>query len=155
MITQKQIQQLVEESLQGSDSFIVDIGVKPGNKIIVYIDNDNGIAIDECVKVSKHIESSLDRETEDFELQVSSPGIDQPFKILRQYLKCIDKQIQIVTIEGRKVFGKLISADQQGIVVEEKHQQRVESGKARKQIINNLHLTFNKIKETKSVLQFK
>ena len=152
MITQAQIQDLVEQKIAGSDAFIVDVSIRPGNKINVFIDSDNGISIAECVQVSRHIENNLDREQEDFELQVSSPGIDQPLKILRQYLKYIQRQVQVLTKEGQKVAGKLISADNTGIIIEEKQQERVASKK--KLIINNLHLTFDKIKETKVVVLF-
>lgn len=155
MITSKQILELVEEKLSGSASYIVDVNVKAGNKIIVSIDNNNGISIGECAEVSRHITGNLDREVEDFELQVSSPGIDQPFKILQQYLKHLDKQVQVLTKEGKKHVGKLISADEQGIVIEEKYQEKIKANKAKQLIINNLHLTFDKIKETKIVLLFK
>ena len=155
MITARQIHELVEEKIAGNDSFIVEVTVKLGNKINVFIDKDMGISIAECVQVSRHIESSLDREVEDFELQVSSPGLEQPLKILRQYLKYIGKQVQVLTSENEKLTGKLISADDQGIEIEEKYKERIQANKSKQEIINNIRLTFNKIKETKVMLSFK
>jgi ribosome maturation factor RimP len=96
----------------------------------------------------------LDREKEDFELNVMSPGLTEPFKILRQYQKNIDKQIDVVTKEGKKLTGKLISANEEGIELESKVKEKVEGKKGKQLIINNIKLTFNQIKETKIVISF-
>ena len=82
MITIDKIQKLADEKLVEGTNFIVDIAVKTGNKIIVLLDNDNGVSIGDCVAMSRHIESNLDREADDFELNVMSPGLSEPFKIL-------------------------------------------------------------------------
>ena len=95
MISVDKIQKIAEEKLAESTNFIVDIAVKSGNKIIVLLDNDNGVSIGDCVAMSRHIEASLDREADDFELNVMSPGLSEPFKILRQYQKNIGKLIII------------------------------------------------------------
>lgn len=154
MITVEQIKKLADEKLVGTGNFIVDIVVKPGNKITVLLDNDNGISISDCVNMSRHIEFSLDREKEDFELNVMSPGLTEPFKILRQYQKYIDKQIEVVTKEQQKLSGKLLSVNDEGIVLETKSKEKVEGKKSKQLIINNIPLTFNQIKETKVVLSF-
>mgnify|MGYP003444181226 FL=1 len=84
MITVDSIKKLADEKLTEGSNFIVDISVKPGNKIIVLLDNDKGVSIADCVAMSRHIEFNLDREKDDFELNVMSPGLTEPFKILRQ-----------------------------------------------------------------------
>jgi ribosome maturation factor RimP len=96
----------------------------------------------------------LDREVEDYELNVSSPGLDQSFKVLMQYIKNIGKQVNVVTKENKKLSGKLISANEEGIVLEVKSTERVEGKKGKQLLINNINLTFNQIKETKVVISF-
>jgi ribosome maturation factor RimP len=154
MITLKRITELAEEKIAEGENFIVEISVKPGNKITVLLDNDKGVSIADCVAMSRHIEFSLDRETEDFELSVSSPGLDQPLKTLRQYEKYIGKQVDVVTKENKKHTGKLISCDEEGIVIESKVKEKTEGKKGKQTIISNLNFNFNQIKETKVVILF-
>ena len=154
MITIDLIKKLADEKLAEGTKFIVDISVKPGNKIIVLLDNDKGVSIADCVAMSRHIESNLDREKDDFELNVMSPGLSEPFKILRQYQKNIDKYVDVVTKENKKLTGKLLSATEDGILLETKSKERVEGKKGKQEIINNIQLTFNQIKETKVVILF-
>ena len=110
---------MVEEKLSDT-TFIVDITVGLGNAISVVIDSDEGLSIDKCIEMSRHIEHQFDREVEDFSLEVSSPGLTQPFKVLRQYLKYLGKDIEIVTVKGVKLTGILQSADEKSIFVETK-----------------------------------
>ncbi|MGB3948446.1 MAG: ribosome assembly cofactor RimP [Bacteroidia bacterium] len=154
MITVEQIKKLTNEKLEGTTNFIVDISIKPGNKITILLDNDNGVSIGDCVAMSRHVEFSLDRETEDFELNVMSPGLTEPFKILRQYEKYINKEVDVVTKENKKLTGKLLSANNEGIVLEVQTKEKVEGKKSKQTIINNIPLTFNQIKETKVVISF-
>ncbi len=154
MISADRIQNIAAEKLAESTNFIVDITVKSGNKITVLLDNDQGVSISDCVAMSRHIESNLDREAEDFELNVMSPGLSEPFKILRQYQKNIGKQVDIVTKEGKKLSGKLLKANDLGIEVESKSKERVEGKKGKQLIMSKINLTFNQIKETKIVISF-
>lgn len=154
MITIDSIKKLTDTKTDEGTNFIVDIAIKPGNKITILLDNDNGVSIKDCVEMSRFIESNLDREKEDFELNVMSPGLTEPFKILRQYQKNIDKQVDVVTKEGKKLTGKLLSANQEGIELESKVKEKVEGKKGKQLIINNIKLTFNQIKETKIVISF-
>ena len=154
MISVDIIQQIADEKIAESTNFIVDIAVKSGNKITVLLDNDNGVSISDCVAMSRHIEAGLDREKEDFELNVMSPGLSEPFKILRQYQKNIGKQVDVVSKEGKKLSGKLLKASDMGIELETKTKERVEGKKGKQLIINNINLTFNQIKETKIVISF-
>ena len=95
MIKRTYIQSLVLEHLQDTDKFLVQVMVKPANKILVFIDSDTNVTIADCVSLSRFIESKLDRETEDFELSVSSSGLDQPLLILRQYIKNLNKLVEV------------------------------------------------------------
>jgi ribosome maturation factor RimP len=154
MITIDSIQKLANEKLAEGSNFIVDISVKPGNKIVVLLDNDKGVSIADCVAMSRHIEFNLDREKDDFELNVMSPGLSEPFKILRQYQKNIGKRVDVVTKENKKLTGNLLSATETGIVLEVKSKEKTEGKKAKQEVINNINLTFNQIKETKVVILF-
>jgi ribosome maturation factor RimP len=154
MITVDKIQKLAEEKIAESSNFIVDIAVKPGNNIYIMLDNDNGLAISDCVEMSRFIESRLDRETEDFELHVSSPGLDKPFKTVRQYKKHIGKEVSVTTKDGKKLIGRLMKVSDEGIELETKTKELVAGKKGKQLIINNTNLTFNQIKETKLVISF-
>lgn len=154
MITVEKIKRLVEEKIEGSPNFIVDIDVKPGNKITVLMDSDKGIVVADCVAVSRHVEANLDREIEDFSIEVSSPGLDYPFKTKRQYQKNIGREISSLTKEGEKVIGKLLSVNDESILIETKTKEVIAGKKSKQLIINNVNLTFNQIKETKVVLSF-
>jgi ribosome maturation factor RimP len=154
MITVEKIQELVAAKVAEGSNFIVDIAVKPGNNIYILIDNDNGLSIKDCVEMSRHVEFSLDREQEDFELHVSSPGLDRPLKSLRQYQKYIGRELSITTKAGEKLSGKLLSASEEGIEMETRVKEAVEGKKGKQLIIRNTSLTFNQIKETKVVISF-
>lgn len=155
MIDEKRIRELVEQKIEGTGNFIVDISVKPGNRISILLDNDNGLAINDCVAVSRHVEQSLDRTAEDFDLEVSSPGLDQPLRILRQYRKFLGKEVQVLTSEGKKIVGQLISADEEGIEVETRSREKVEGKKSKQLVVTSHRLPFSEVKETKIVISFK
>ncbi|HTF04183.1 MAG TPA: ribosome assembly cofactor RimP [Bacteroidia bacterium] len=154
MISPLHIRELAEQALQDSDCFLVDVHVTPMNKIIVLIDREGSVAINQCVSVSRFIENSLDRETEDFELEVSSAGLDQPFKVLRQYTKNIGKEVDVKLIDGKKINGNLVSANEEGITVLQITKERIEGRKAKQNVEKNLSLKFPEIKETKIVIKF-
>lgn len=154
MITRDHIIQLVNDHLAGSDKFVVDVKVLPNSKIEVYIDGPKGLAIDDCVKLSRHIEGSLDREKEDFSLEVSSPGATEPFKVKEQYKKYVGAKVEAVTTDGKAYEGKLLEADDEKIVVETSRREPKPLGKGKQTVVENITLTYNQIKETKSVLPF-
>ncbi len=105
MINKTRIEKLVEEFTEKSDIFLVNIKVTTGNKITVLVNKKDEITIDECVKLSKHIESSLDRDTEDFELSVSSPGIGEPLQVSEQYEMSVGRRVEVIDSEGEKHSG--------------------------------------------------
>jgi ribosome maturation factor RimP len=154
MISEEKIRQLVEEKVSPKDHFIVDVKVLPGNRINILLDNDKGLSIQDCVEVSRFVESNLNREEEDFELEVSSPGLDQPFKVLKQYLKYVGRQVQITTKDGKKTEGKLVSVSDQEIIIEEQYKERIPGRKAKQLITSNHNILFDNIKETKIIISF-
>lgn len=154
MISDLHIKNLVERALEGTDCFLVDVHVTPMNKIIVLIDREGGVSIRQCVDVSRFIEKSLDRDAEDFELEVSSAGLDQPFKVLRQYLKNIGREVDVKLADGKKIKGNLISANENGITIQQLIRERIEGRKAKQTVEKNFSFTFPEIKETKVVIKF-
>jgi ribosome maturation factor RimP len=110
MIKTEYIQKLVEEKIADTKLFIVGIDIAPGNIITVLMDGDDGITIKECIDISREIESNLDREEEDFDLEVSSYGISNPLILFRQFEKNIGRSLEIKTKDGIEYEGELISA---------------------------------------------
>lgn len=148
MIRESQIRKLAEAHLAGTDRFIVDVIVKPGNRILVFIDSDTSVLIDHCASLSRYIESHLDRDTEDFELNVSSSGIDHPYTLVRQYIKNTGREVIVTLPDEQKITGTLVAADQKGFDILEK--------KKEKKIITEIahHFAYSEIKETKEVIKF-
>lgn len=129
MLDREYIKEIIEREIQGTSLFLVDVVIKPGNNIVIEIDNDSGVSIDECVSLSKKIESSLDREVEDFELEVGSTGLTTPFKVPRQYKKNIGKEVEVLSKDGRKLSGVLKSCDDEGFVVVTQKKEKQEGKK--------------------------
>lgn len=155
MITEDRIRTLAEEKIEGTDLFIVNVSVRPGNKIEVLLDRDSGLTIDDCKSVSRHIEKSLDRETEDFSLDVSSPGVGRPLLVRRQYFKNTGRPVKVETMEGVVVEGLMERADEKGITVITEQKVELPGKKGKKKALIPVDLTFEEIKETKIVISFK
>lgn len=117
MIETEKVAALVEEKLVQTDVFLVNLEIQAGNKIFVYLDSDSGVSIETCIQVSRHIESNLDREVEDFALEVSSAGF-MPLKLKRQYVKNIGRNLKIQVLSGERMLGKLESVEENGITLE-------------------------------------
>lgn len=152
MIKKEEIEKLVNEKLSGTDKFLVDIKIKPVNNISIFIDSDTNISISDCVDVSRFIESNYDRDIIDFQLNVSSSGIDQAFTSFRQYKKNIGKQVNILLSDDKKLKGTLIEVNEKYIKLKP-----IVSKKEKKKGINDdiIDLSFNDIKETKNIISFK
>ena len=149
MITEEQVIKLAEQHIAGSDKFIVSVKVKPGNKIAVFIDADSAVLIDDCIKLSRFIESQLDRDKEDFELDVSSAGLDSPLKLERQYKKNIGKQVKVVLKNGVVKVGMLAAVTDKGFELTE----TIKEKKKEVQKVNTT-FTFSEVKETRIVINF-
>ena len=117
MIDRNIVSGIVNEWLEDKEYFLVDVSVSPDDKIVVEIDHAEGVWIDDCVELSRFIESKLDREEEDYELEVGSAGIGQPFKVLQQYLIHIGKEVEVLTREGKKLEGVLKEANEENFTL--------------------------------------
>ena len=151
MITEKQIKKLVENHFEGGEFFLVDLVMKPENRISIYIDGDRRVTVEACRRLSHFLEDNLDRESEDFDLTVSSAGADRPLKLPRQYRKNIGNELEVVPKEGDKFTGKVLNADDSGVEIEKNPVKK--SAKDQEKII--ITLKFDEIKSAKEVISFK
>lgn len=118
MITKEQIAVICEEALVESDRFLVEVKIKPGNIIEVYVDADSAVNIDHCIEISRFIESKLDRDVEDFELSVFSWGLSGALRMDRQMQKYLGKDVEVKSKELGKIQGKLVSFDAEKAEIE-------------------------------------
>jgi ribosome maturation factor RimP len=155
MIDKAVISKLAEDFLASSENYLVDVDIKPGNVIVVEIDNDEGVCVDDCAALSRYIEENLDRDVEDFELEVGSAGITSPFKILRQYQKNIGNEVEILLKSGAKLTGMLKDANESGILLTVSKQVKPEGAKRKVTVEEDVPYTFDEIKYTKYLIRFK
>ena len=155
MIEKKTVCQIVDEWLAGKDYFLVEVTISPDDKILVEIDHKEGVWIEGCVELSRYIESKLNREDEDYELEVGSAGIGQPFKVLQQYINHIGKEVEVLAKDGRKLSGVLKEADEQHFVVTIQKKVKEEGAKRPKLVDEDLTFTYEEIKYTKYLISFK
>jgi ribosome maturation factor RimP len=154
MIEKKTVKEIVEDFFKSSDNYPVAIDIKPDNTIVVEIDNDHAVSIDDCVALSSYIESKLDREKEDYALEVGSAGIGQALKINRQYKKYIGKEIEMVAKSGIKYSGILKSVDEKGIGLTIQKRIRPEGAKRKMTVEEDLTFSYEEIKHAKGSIKF-
>lgn len=153
MIDKTKIADLVNEKLT-DDQFLVEVTVSSSNVIHVMVDSDSGISINQIVEISRHVEGNLDRELEDFELSVFSAGLSEPFKLVRQYKKNVETEIEVLLTNGQKLVGLLLKADEQGIDLEVTTKEKIEGSK-KKELVTRVHaLEYPEIKEAKKIIKF-
>ena len=150
---QKTIEDFVNAQLKGSeDVFLVEVKVLPGNNIKVFLDADNGITIDKCIRINRalynQIEASDIFPNGDFSLEVSSPGVDEPLKLHRQYKKNIGRTVEITMSDGTKKEGKLTGVNDDEVIIEER------SGQGKKAVSKTTNILFNQVKHTKVLVTF-
>ena len=147
------IESLVNQSLsEADDVFLVSIKIKPTNNIKVFLDADFGLSIDKCVKINRRMYKVIEEmgwyPDGNFSLEVSSPGIDEPLKLFRQYKKNIGRKVEVTLNDETKLEGKLLEADEQMITVE------VTTGKNKKAVTEQKQIAFADIKQTKILIAF-
>ena len=154
MISKEAVRNIVLSVIEGSSIFIVDVKVDGSGKILIEVDKPEGITIEECIKISRTVENSFDREKEDFELEVSSPGLTGAFKVIEQYRKNCGRQVDVVKKDGQKINGLLQHVDDDGIVLEVKAKIKEAGQKRPKTVMQTVALNFNDIKATKVTITF-
>ena len=150
MISKERVEELALEKIVELDCFLVDVKVSATNDITILFDKNNGVVVKDCLNVSRHIEGSLDRDIEDYQLTVCSPGIDKAFVVSEQYQKNIGRDVKVKTTAGEKIKGKLISFNEDLVLeIETKQKKKKES------LIEKINIPIDKIKEMKLIIKFK
>ncbi|MCK4747217.1 MAG: ribosome assembly cofactor RimP [Bacteroidales bacterium] len=140
MITSEGIIELVEQHIRGTEVFLVEVTVKSGNAIRVHVDRPVGISIKECVGISRYLNQQLDRDVEDYSLEVSSPGLGTSFRVKQQYDKNIGRKIEILLTDGDRISGTLQLVSDEGIVLQVKGKDK--------------EIRFEEIKTAKAIISF-
>ncbi|WP_298484336.1 ribosome assembly cofactor RimP [uncultured Maribacter sp.] len=148
------VKELLEVALQEDESiFLIDLAITLDNKINVVIDGDNGVTVKDCVRVSRAIEHNLDREEEDFSLEVASAGAASPLVMPRQYKKNIGRKVEVET-ENSSYEGNLTVANDESITLEWKAREPKPIGKGKVTVQKKKEIPFSEIKKAKVVLKF-
>lgn len=154
MQVENRVRELVEEKIADRpDLFLVEVRMLPNNKLIIHVDGDQGISIQDCAAISRHVGFHLEEENaleHAYNLEVSSPGVGEPLKLKRQYEKNIDREVSVKFLTGEKKEGKLLSVDDAGITIEETVK---EKGKKAYQV--ETQVAFNNMTEVKVLISFK
>jgi len=140
MINKETITELVEQQIQGTDIFLVDVAVKAGNAIRIQVDRPEGISIEACVQISRFLNEQMDRDEEDYSLEVSSPGLGSPFKVKQQYEKYLGRPIDVLFSDGIRTTGKLLSVNDKGFALKGKDGEQ--------------EISFDEVKTAKAIISF-
>jgi ribosome maturation factor RimP len=155
MIDKNVVKKLVDQWLENKEYFLVGIEISQDDKIVVEIDHADGVWIEDCVELSKYIEDHLSRDEEDYELEVGSAGLGQPFKVPQQYINFIGKDVEVMDADGNKVKGLLKSVEGNDFVVTTREKVKME-GKKRPTMQDVDHTyQMDNVKYTKYLISFK
>jgi len=154
MVDKETVIKLVEEKLD-ENMFLVDVSVSKTNAIDVFVDGFDGMTIEKCIEISRNVEHNLDREEEDFSLQVSSPGLTESFKVKQQYFKYKGRDVEIVTDNDERLTGILIDVSEEEIIVETSSREKLEGHKKKQLIVKKHTIKYDGIKSAKAVISFK
>ena len=155
MIEKEKVKSIVEEWLEGKEYFLVDVEVTPDDRIVVEIDHADGVWIEDCCDLSRFIEAHLSRDEEDYELEVGSAGLGQPFKVTQQYINCIDKTVEVLDADGMKYKGTLLKVEEPNFTILTQEKQKQEGKK--RPVLVSVERTFsmNEVKYCKYLIDFK
>ncbi|KQS41336.1 ribosome assembly cofactor RimP [Pedobacter sp. Leaf194] len=154
MQVEKRVIALVEEKIADRpELFLVEVKMLPNNKLIIHVDGDEGISIQDCVAISRHVGFHLEEENtieQAYNLEVSSPGVGEPLKLIRQYNKNIGRSVSVKLMGGQKKEGKLLEVAESSILIEESVKE-----KGKKAVAVETTVPFNDILETSVLISFK
>ncbi|SDK68643.1 ribosome maturation factor RimP [Salinimicrobium catena] len=151
----EKVENLLQEAFEENKSlFLIELNIDNANHISVVIDGDNGVSVNDCIAVSRKIEHNLDRDEEDFSLDVASAGVSQPLKMPRQYRKNIGRKLAVTTIEGEKIEGNLVEMEGDKITLQWKAREPKPVGKGKVTVTKEAVLSLEEIKEAKVIITF-
>ena len=158
MINKEKVIALVEERMNELNNglYIVELTISSANSIHVEIDKMvGGVTVTDCVSVSRNVEHNLDRDEEDFELHVSSAGLDKPLRHINQYIKNIGRRVEIVRKDGEKLEGKIIKITDDTMIIKDQVSKQLENKKKKVLVEEVTEVHFSDVKESKIVISFK
>ncbi|MDO4195515.1 MAG: ribosome assembly cofactor RimP [Prevotellaceae bacterium] len=155
MIDKKVVKEIVEKWLEDKEYFLVDVEVSSDNCVVVEIDHADGVWIEDCAELSRFIEDNIDREVEDYELEVGSAGLGQPFKVPQQYQNFVGQEVEVLDADGKKVKGLLKSVDGNDFVVTVNEKVQVEGKKRPVKMDVDHTYQMDKVKYCKYLISFK
>ncbi len=155
MIDKKHVESIVNEWLEGREYFLVEVSVSADDCIVVTIDHADGVWIEDCADLSRFIEAHLDREEEDYELEVGSAGLGQPFRVRRQYEIHVGDTVETQTRDGHKWQGVLTEVTDDGFTMELEQKVKPEGAKRPRKELVAMHFTFEEVAYTKYVINVK
>jgi len=151
---QERVENLLEEAFQEYNSlFLISLNISDQNHILIVIDGDDGVSVDDCIAVSRKIENNLDREEEDFSLEVASSGVSEPLKFPRQYQKNIGRKLEVTT-KTDKFVGNLTDVNEDEIVLSWKAKEPKPIGKGKVTVDKEAKIAFQEIEKAKVVITF-
>ncbi len=155
MTFRNKVQELLEAALAEHEHlFLIDLSINDANKIIVVLDGDFGVNLQDCIDVSRAIENNLDREEQDFSIEVASAGVSSPLKLIRQFKKNIGRIIKVKTIALEEVEAKLAAADDEKITLQWQAREPKKIGKGKETVEKKLELPYENIKEAIVIISF-
>lgn len=155
MIKPELITTLVNQKIENSEIFLVSVEIKPTNKIFIEVDKNPAVTIQECVEISRFVERNLLENPDlEFELNVSSPGLDKPLKLIKQYQKNINRTLKVIYQNGNNITGTLTQATNQHIELTSTTKQKVEGKKKKVEVTQTHQIPYQDIKEAKIVIKF-
>jgi len=155
MSFKEKVAQLVQDFLvTREDLYLIDLKISAGNDIIVIMDGDEGLSLQDCLDASRAIEFNLDREEQDFSLQVMSPGLSEPLQFPRQYKKNIGRTLQVLLNNGEELQGEITTVDEENVTLTLRYRRPKLVGKGKEDVVEEKKLPYTEIKKALIVIKF-
>jgi ribosome maturation factor RimP len=151
MLLKEEIKKYASEKALEINGFVVDVNISTNNVITIFFDKNNGVLVDDCLVISKYINEKFDKDIEDYELTVCSPGLTNPLKVKQQYIKNIGKEVSVKTNDGKKKTG-ILKKFETDLVLEVLKKKK---GSRKDYVLEDIAIPFEEIKETKLKINFK
>ena len=150
-----EVKDALQSEIVARGCFLVDVTVSKDNDIVVTIESENGkIELDDCVALSRYFESQFDREKEDYSLTMTSAGLDQPFKVLKQYLKAVGTKVEVQFKGGKKMVALLAAADEESVTLKYSVKEAVEGKKKKELVEHEDRFTMDQVNSVKPFIEF-
>jgi ribosome maturation factor RimP len=149
------VKDALQSEIVARGCFLVDVSVSKDNDIVVTIESENGkIELDDCVALSRYFESQFDREKEDYSLTMTSAGLDQPFRVLKQYLKAVGTKVEVQLKGGKKMVALLAAADEEGVTLKYSVKEAVEGKKKKELVEHEDRFTMDQVNSVRPFIEF-